>query len=957
MENTLLLSLYLLGPNDILHSNSNNDGADATTITQRATLYTRLSHACHLANEYSRHEWFRRASRGDGWVFGVHCLSEEEVDHHGRDDGDEWMTHLDEVVNDGKRRRSTNNHHSQQHQPHLRAMCHYTSTNEAWHILSFALQLSKHLSLHQLDCALLCIDASDGQLLLIEAAEVLPSWVDDDVSQGGVRGPAGCGERCWVVEGKIRLIPPESHGHAPGEECQRGEATVDDVTKLGRTEALCLLRDCINSDKYVVDEVQEAISARIERTDYSLPQRRKRKPISCKNDPYNMATTGDVKECTVSSKESHYHIAAVAVPATVAYFLSEHWYLIPFFVDSFCKQAPQYLNERHCHVAPNANADDCRDERDAMQPTVDASSTNDCQVTDSKSTTDCDPNSNQQRNNNSNKNYKHNEQSSNSSIPNNATKHPSTFNLGTHFPYERIVLVPVVMTRTTYAELITGRGIIPSFPIPTEYRSVELNRFQRQLQQMVGGCGDDDYFDTGRRKNVWTRAVEVGVRLCAGLEWALLNDHTVRSASNTFSATKNEEEERVFQSMGEVERRLRLYWCRIDAEATCCARRPKDGLESDSMNGKFSWIEQAWQAGPNNDISGDKTRNKLLIDALQSMSKCPVFHPELSKPPHEEPCPYSRPGISLHEMTHAGICRALKWVRDEYNDASFPLPREWEVDDDSWMEVNSLEELEDEMRKLSSATDQTRADSKVVGKSRRVTRRSRRNRIHDDQPENVDMADESTHTEVKSESADAKSLNKMIHGFKSLVEGEGDLGGVVTRRPAVLSSRDCVSPQQLMLEEVSINPRVFLNILHDKLHQNSDATIKNDNKESAITAEENISKFFFKEDLEDDSSDGSQDSNAGMECDELDDTSLEQDPESIRNIMQAMDHELRAANTMDPSLQNIGAQSNDDDINSADYNMVSNFLKSLEAEGAQSGPVTNMLREMGICPPRLSSQD
>ena len=38
--------------------------------------------------------------------------------------------------------------------------------------------------------------------------------------------------------------------------------------------------------------------------------------------------------------------------------------------------------------------------------------------------------------------------------------------LGTRFPYERMVAVPVVLTRARYAELVAGRGAVPLFPVP-----------------------------------------------------------------------------------------------------------------------------------------------------------------------------------------------------------------------------------------------------------------------------------------------------------------------------------------------------------------------------------------------------------------------------------------------------------------------------------------------------------
>ena len=71
-----------------------------------------------------------------------------------------------------------------------------------------------------------------------------------------------------------------------------------------------------------------------------------------------------------------------------------------------------------------------------------------------------------------------------------------------------------------------------------------------------------------------------------------------------------------------------------------------------------------------------------------------------------------------------------------------------------------------------------------------------------------------------------------------------------------------------------------------------------------------------------------------------------------------MDHELRTAVASDPSIKKLSIASEDtcdeDDANTGDLTIISNLLSSLDAQDG-SGPVSNILREMGICPPRLST--
>jgi hypothetical protein len=734
-DNTLILSLYLIGHDLSLK-----------TDTGRAEFYTKLCLACRLINEQLQNKGLWSCG-GDGVVFGVHCADSLDANSE-PDESDAWHDHLHDII-------EGINPHRDECLPHLRGICRYgNDVNDAWRAISYMLEISSLLSSRGIHCAIECMD-QDGQLLLIEAAEVLPSWVDEDISMGGVGGPCGCANRCWVVDGRVRLIPPllEASNRKPND------------VQLGRGEALELLRCCTGTEEYVLDEVQQSIETRIARIDYSIPKREKPN--------YSGEANHDKKQekCSEFIRSSHFHITAAAVPASVAYFLQNHPESVPFLVDSFCNVAQKYMDERFSEKKMSNPKKGSGESHDKI-PIDEATSLVD----------ECTPIQ---------------------------TKIPNPNPLGKHITFERIVLIPITMTRTNYAELITGRGTNPAFPIPKEYRSVELNRFQRQLHQR------------NEERNVWRHAVDVGVRLCAGLEWIMNGD--------TDCAKNEGKDASLLSSMSDVERRVRLYWCRIDAEA-----RSTVSSEVTFIRDTTSWIEKTWRAGPN-----DKSE-RIHTDALQQMSKCRVFDPELSKPPHEEPCPLSRSGVSLRNLVKSGINQALRWVDKECNQSSFSL-REWEVDEDAWMDVHSLEELEDEMRNLSSTADQT---SKAP---RRTTRRSRRNLMF-----------ENDHSEAQ----DVKSINKMLHGFKSLVDGEGELGGVVTRQAASMPSINRVLPQQAVSEPVIINPRCFLSILRDKLR----TTSSDSDRLAGLASEDEVTKYFFKEDLEDDSCDSDSSTQEVMVC-------------------------------------------------------------------------------------------
>ena len=79
----------------------------------------------------------------------------------------------------------------------------------------------------------------------------------------------------------------------------------------------------------------------------------------------------------------------------------------------------------------------------------------------------------------------------------------------------------------------------------------------------------------------------------------------------------------------------------------------------------------------------------------------------------------------------------------------------------------------------------------------------------------------------------------------------------------------------------------------------------------------------------------------------------EDDPFSLHNIMEAMDHELRTDVASHPTIKNLSVASEEDGSGGgtdADMAMLANLLKSID-EGDGSGPLNTMLNEMGILHP------
>ncbi|GKY91794.1 hypothetical protein MPSEU_000151100 [Mayamaea pseudoterrestris] len=126
---------------------------------------------------------------------------------------------------------------------HLRASHHYAaSVADEWFLIGLVMQFT--LNYHDKNIVASCWDCDDGQVLLVQSAHELPTWVDDV-------GPENCLHRCWIRNGGVHLNPPRAmKTHAS-----------KNATKLSLSEALSSLRSSSTSlyDSNVSAVIQETV--------------------------------------------------------------------------------------------------------------------------------------------------------------------------------------------------------------------------------------------------------------------------------------------------------------------------------------------------------------------------------------------------------------------------------------------------------------------------------------------------------------------------------------------------------------------------------------------------------------------------------------------------------------------------------------------------------------------------
>mmetsp|Transcript_57022 Transcript_57022/g.64486 ORF Transcript_57022/g.64486 Transcript_57022/m.64486 type:complete len:687 (-) Transcript_57022:105-2165(-) len=176
-------------------------------------------------------------------------------------------------------------------------------------------------------------------------------------------------------------------------------------------------------------------------------------------------------------------------------------------------------------------------------------------------------------------------------------------------------------------------------------------------------------------------------------------------------------------------------------------------------------------------------------------------------------------------------------------------------------------------------------------------------------------------------------LDNLLSRFQSFLKQTSDVEGVVSKK-----LNDSNGPEiNVVNNTVDIRPRVFLNILH-----------------SVLRGEElkfnHVDAYFYGEDYnfvqEDIDGDGDGDGES-----EGDDLGKNKESFRIKNIMNVMDDELeaRTESRRIPGTHNAYNEDGKQVKGSIDEDahLLSNLIQSLNASGGESGPVVNILKEMG----------
>lgn len=378
-KNTLQLNVFLLPLplNESKDDDAKNGVPDFSDDTSWQKYLLALADLAVALNEYyqSKHNnleypWI---SGGDGPVFGIHLSrhhDDNSIDSDARfddenDDDDIVQENLKEERNDKTR-----------WIPHLRAICRYgVSVADEWFAIDMMFGFLRNHSSHSFSSNLIntkmeqasvvaptivaqCWDVEDGQILLIEAAEHLPAWMDQI-------GPSHCRHRCWIAtrtpptttpvtssytqnidssSDRVRLYfiePPQGHyEHDPSlglgdalhvlqsEFCHTGREDAkarDRTTGSGRQSS----GECLSQQRVTIssERVQQAVSAGISRHRHSSAAAG---DLTHDHQPKSNNTTNDK------------HVAALAVPRSVARLLARRPDLASTACQMFAEQASHY---------------------------------------------------------------------------------------------------------------------------------------------------------------------------------------------------------------------------------------------------------------------------------------------------------------------------------------------------------------------------------------------------------------------------------------------------------------------------------------------------------------------------------------------------------------------------------------------------------------------------------------
>jgi hypothetical protein len=170
---------------DAAHNERKEEIESKNKIVKQKEIQSKLSYIhsiihSKLLPRYKQdynHAWF---TGGEGISFGLNCCSSDDIEEESKTP----------ILTPPP--------------PHLKTMIQYgPNPMDEQFALCTMLQLSHDLyHLHNINVAISCWDMEDGQILLIEGATSLASWVDDIIGVQNMK------HRVYIVNGKIRLLDP-----------------------------------------------------------------------------------------------------------------------------------------------------------------------------------------------------------------------------------------------------------------------------------------------------------------------------------------------------------------------------------------------------------------------------------------------------------------------------------------------------------------------------------------------------------------------------------------------------------------------------------------------------------------------------------------------------------------------------------------------------------------------------
>ena len=293
-------------------------------------------------------------------------------------------------------------------------------------------------------------------------------------------------------------------------------------------------------------------------------------------------------------------------------------------------------------------------------------------------------------------------------------------------------------------------------------------------------------------------------------------------------------------------------------------------------------LQTAWREGP----------NKADLD-LSPFLKCPIYALEVE----DAVTPLSNPGLSVVDQIQQELRRSTAAADDSDagNFLSSPPPSAQDVDGDDWMTLPTPDEMEEQVR-LDPSFKQKVSDVK-----------------------------EATGPDL------GKDFRNMLDSVQTFMANRSSYEGVsnLAQNQTTVEQSD---------KDWSINPRIFLNLLHRTLQANTGQEVEDMLLQSNPT-QVGGDEYFSSQDYDMVTDDNDDDSENAKDTDK-----------ATVEMMHAMDQELEGKQNMGRTQDTFGIESGTDD-EGVDIHLLSNLLKSLEASSGMPGPVNSLMTQMGQVPP------